>query len=149
SQGSRVKSRFRRDSAPVRAVAAAVVVLVVLAGAPRAQLRLQALLPQPRVLDAQCGTSMVRDARRGNRTMAATGIADGEALSFEQDPPLVYASQIDPIAFHDFEVVGDYQTIQFRRAAADGDVLETWTRSTTRSADGRVVSIFEPSWSSA
>ena len=129
----------------MRIAAAAAVVFVVLVGAPRAQLRPQAIVPQKRIVDLECGTSLER-AGRGNRALASGGIADGEALSFDQDPPLVLASQTGGVTFHDFEVVGDYPTVQFRRSTADGDVLETWRRVTSRSVDGRVISIFEPSW---
>jgi hypothetical protein len=131
----------------MRIAVAAAVVLVVLVGAPRAQLRPQAIVPLTPIVDLECGTSL-QPTERGNRALASAGIADGEALSFDQDPPLVFASQAGGVTFHDFEVVGDHPTVQFRRSTADGDVLETWRRATSRSVDGRVISIFEPSWTS-
>jgi hypothetical protein len=131
----------------VRIAAAAAVVFVVLAVAPRAQLGPRTIVPPKRIVDLECGTSIER-TDRGNRTLASVGIADGEGLSFDQDPPLVLASQTGGVTFHDFEVVGDYPTVQFRRSTAEGDVKETWRRVTSRSVDGRVISIFEPTWTS-
>jgi hypothetical protein len=133
----------------VRLATFVAVVVLALTGVPRAQLRPQALLPGARAVDLECGTSFERAPDRGNRTLSASGIADGEALSFDQDPPLVFANQSGPISFHSFEVVGDYPTVQFRRSTGDGDALETWRRVTSRSVDGRVISIFEPSWTGA
>jgi hypothetical protein len=133
----------------MRLCGAAVIVIVALTGAPQAQLRPQAILPDARAVDLMCGTSSDRDDRRGNRTLATAGIADGEALSFEQDPALALANQPGPVTLRNFEIAGDYPTVQFRRSTAEGDVLETWRRVTTRSVAGRVVSVFEPSWTSA
>src|SRR6266511_2426012 len=101
---------------------AAVVVIVVLAGAPQAQLRPQAILPEGRTADLMCGTSSERDPR-GNRAFATAGLADGEALSFEQDPPVALANQPGPVTLRNFEIAGDYAAVQFRRSTAEGDVL--------------------------
>jgi hypothetical protein len=74
---------------------------------------------------------------------------DGEPLGFDQDPPLVFPDLTDSITLRNFEVVGDYATVQFSRFdpdSSDGQ-LESWDRLTSRSVDGRVISIFEPQWS--
>jgi hypothetical protein len=133
---------------------AAVIVLsaagfVLLGAGPGAQTLPAALAPDGIDRPSVCGTQPLRHLRA--EATAPDGIADGEPLFFEQDPPLVSANYDGPITLRHFNVVGDFATVQFRRydpAQATGR-LETWTRVNSRSVDGRVISIFEPSWSSA
>jgi hypothetical protein len=99
-----------------------------------------------------CGTT--RDESGGGRVRPLAlpnGLADGEPFTFDQDPPLVFADYTGPITLHNFSVVGDVPSVQFFRtntAAPDG-VTETWNRKTTRSVNGQLISVFEPSWTSA
>jgi hypothetical protein len=105
-------------------------------------------IPAPR-----CGTT--RDETGGGgvvRPLALpNGLADGEPFTFDQDPPLLFADYTGPITLHNFSVVGDVASVQFFRttpAAPDG-ITETWNRTTTRSVSGQLISVFEPSWTSA
>jgi hypothetical protein len=93
-----------------------------------------------------CGTR-VDEGLRGIR-LRAVQVADGETLSFEQDPPLVLPNYSGRVTLRRFSVVGDVPTLDFHRWNPDnpaGDV-ETWQRTTTRPIGGRLISVFEPSW---
>jgi hypothetical protein len=81
--------------------------------------------------------------------MALSAIADGESLSYDQDPPVVFNDYNGPITLRNLSIVGDYASVQFRRTnydAPDNVTVETWNRVNSRSVDGRVISVFEPSW---
>lgn len=97
----------------------------------------------------QCGTPQVRAVRRG--LVAVAAMADGEPVSFRQDPPLVGADLAGTITLRDFLVVGDKPEVRFMRfdpeRAEDDPSIETWTRTGTTTIDGHIVSIFTPSWS--
>lgn len=127
-----------------RVAAALSFTLVVFARAPRAERPMETLRPSS-APEMSCGTSLERDVR-APRPYAASHPKDGELLSFEQDPPLVPADYSGPIVFRNFEVVGDVDTLEFRRADA-ASYPEIWRRVTTRSVGGRLVSVFEPTWS--
>src|SRR3954471_4971299 len=95
---------------------------------------------------ASCGTR-VDEGLRGIRPLAGQ-VADGETLSFEQDPPLLTPNYAGRVTLRQFSVVGDVPTLEFHRWNPDnaaGD-LETWQRVTTRAIGGRLISMFEPSW---
>jgi hypothetical protein len=97
----------------------------------------------------RCGTSALRDVSgRIDPYALPGGLADGEPFSYDQDPPLVPVDYSGTITLHRFSIVGDFQTIQFLRE--DPDVpegrAETWTRATSRSVNGQLISVFEPSW---
>lgn len=88
-----------------------------------------------------CGTEPLRHLRAQATTPSE--IADGEPLFFDQDPPLVSPNHDGPITLRNFNVVGDFATVQFRRYdpnASDGR-LETWTRVNSRAVGGRVISL--------
>jgi hypothetical protein len=126
-------------------VAAAVSIpLAVFVRVPQAQRPLETILPRAFAPEAVCGTSVDRDVR-GLHPYASSKPRDGELLSFEQDPPLVAADYDGPIVFRNFEVVGDYAALEFRRADRPAEP-EVWRRVTTRSVNGRLVSVFEPTW---
>lgn len=127
-----------------RVAAAVSITIAVFARAPHAQRPLQTLLPHP-APEAVCGTSIDRDVR-GLRPYSTAKPRDGDLLSFDQDPPLVSADYSGTITFRQFEIVGDYATLEFRRADLPGSQPEVWRRLTTRSVNGRLVSVFEPSW---
>jgi len=96
-----------------------------------------------------CGTEVERDRR--TQAIAPNGLADGEPLFFDQDPPVIRPDYTGPITLKRFNVVGDYATVQFLRYDRDlpDGVLETWPRVTSRSVSGQIISIFEPTWTSA
>jgi hypothetical protein len=101
--------------------------------------------PQPLQL---CGTR-VDEGLRGLRPRAVE-VVDGETLSFEQDPPLLFPHYAGVVTLRQFSVVGDIPTLEFHRWNPDkpeGD-LETWSRSRSQAINGRLVSVFEPSWDS-
>jgi hypothetical protein len=144
SMHSNFMKRWRPRRRQVLGVAAALTLVLTLR--PRAQgdpgpLRPDGLDPQ-----SACGTQVERHLRASFTTTAATG--DGEPLFFDQDPPLVFANHSGPITLRDFNVLGDYSTVQFRRYDPNDSSgrLETWTRVNSRSVGGRVISIFEPTW---
>lgn len=75
-------------------------------------------------------------------------LADGAALSYLHYPPVLVASTTDSLRVV-LDVVGDVREVQFRRnvpTAAGGHVRETWPRVTTRSAGGRLISVFEQTY---
>jgi hypothetical protein len=104
------------------------------------------LLPVPA---PSCGTEALWELNgRWRADALPNGLADGEPLSFDQDPPLLLASSSNAIAFRNFSVVGDFPSVTFvrvTREAPDG-VAENWERRSTRMVSGQIVSVFEPSW---
>ena len=75
---------------------------------------------------------------------------DGQPLWFDQQPRLIRADS-EGLAFRDFLITGDIETLEFQRwSAASGEsIAETWTRVTTRTHGGRLVSVFNPTWDEA
>src|SRR6266542_3039564 len=129
-----------------RVAAAVSLTLLVFVRLPRAERQLETLLPRGSAPEVVCGTAVDRDVR-GVHAYATARPRDGELLSFEQDPPLVPADYSGSITFRNVGVIGDYETIAFRRADRPDSQPEVWHRLTTRSVNGRLVSVFEPSWS--
>jgi hypothetical protein len=106
-----------------------------------------ALVPGAAAPQVMCGTT-VDEGLRGMRPQAVVPAADGELLSFVQDPPLLYPDYAGAVTLRRFQVVGDVPTLTFRRYNADnpdGDA-EVWTRARTEAIGGRLISVFEPSW---
>jgi len=138
---------------PAWAVAAVLPLLAaaVLAGqtaAPSLLLRADARLEPV----ATCGTTTRWELNGRLRADAlASGLADGEPFMFDQDPPLVFAGAPTPLTLRNFSVVGDFPSVTFRRVTRDAPdgVVETWTRVSTRTVGGQIVSLFEPTWTTA
>ena len=78
------------------------------------------------------------------------GLPDGEPFLFDQDPPIMFADYDGPLTLHNFSVVGDYASVDFVRYSIEfpNGRTETWQRQTSRSVDGQLVSVFEPTWNS-
>ena len=99
-----------------------------------------------------CGTTS-NDSVNGRLHPLAlpNGLADGEPFTYDQDPALIFPDYSGSITLHNFSVVGDVPSVQFTRTtvAAPNGITETWNRTTTRSVSGQLVSVFEPSWTSA
>ena len=106
-----------------------------------------------------CGTPelVARGARRGFSAPRHLRMADGDEdeespygqpLWFDPQPRLIRADSTEGLAFRDFFVVGDVETLEFERwsSAAGEPLIETWTRTETRTFRGRLVSIFNPAW---
>lgn len=99
-----------------------------------------------------CGTT--RDDTGGNRLRPLAlpnGLADGEPFTFDQDPAILFADYTGTITLHNFSVVGDVATVQFVRPDQNSTSgkTETWSRTTSRSVNGQLVSVFEPTWTRA
>jgi hypothetical protein len=126
------------------AVAVALCVAVSTAQSPRV-----ARVSEPVEPPQFCGTVSERDPR--GLAVAPFGIADGEPPFFDQDPPLIRPDYTGPITLRNFNVVGDFSTVEFVRYDRDivDGVTETWQRVNSRSVSGQVISIFEPTWTSA
>jgi len=72
----------------------------------------------------------------------------GQPLWFDPQPRLIRADGTEGLAFEDFLILGDIETVYFRRwSRAAGEVItETWTRTGTRNLQGRLISVFNPTW---
>src|SRR5437870_4672085 len=96
-----------------------------------------------------CGTAARWELNGRVRADALpNGLADGEPLTFDQDPPLLLAGSSSTLTFRNFSVVGDYPSVTFLRTARDAPdgVGEKWDRVSTRKVSGQIVSVFEPTW---
>ncbi|MDH4066022.1 MAG: hypothetical protein OEW19_16605 [Acidobacteriota bacterium] len=73
----------------------------------------------------------------------------GEPLSFRQEPPLVLARDDQGAGLSNFTVVGDVARVRFDRWNPEQGEFEaeTWERDRTENVGGRLVSLFQPSWS--
>ncbi len=93
-----------------------------------------------------CSTRRVRDQRRGWRT--AEALLDGRPVSFIQEPSIIPPNYTGTVVFRDFYVAGDVATISFKAFNPDAPAAETetWTRTGTTEINGRLVSVFNPSW---
>ena len=105
-----------------------------------------------------CGTPAIvaRQMRSGFASPSRTRMADtdmeprdGSPLWYDQQPHVIRANDPRGLAFNDFLVVGDVETLLFERWSPSTIVAETWTRTTTTSIDGHLVSVFNPSWNHA
>lgn len=99
-----------------------------------------------------CGTTSDHTGGGHQHPLALpNGLADGEPFTFDQDPPLVFPDYTGSITLHNFSVIGDVPSVQFTRTtvAAPNGITETWNRATTRSVNGQLISVFEPTWTSA
>jgi hypothetical protein len=75
-------------------------------------------------------------------------VAQGEALSFRQEPGLLLPRDDHGMRLADFTVVGDIPQVRFDRWNGQEYQTETWDRVRTDTRSGRLLSIFDPSWSS-
>ena len=87
----------------------------------------------------------------GAMRMADAETADGRPLWYDQNPRLLRADHVGGLSFDDFLVAGDVATLSFERRSsrADDTVRETWRRVGTTAVDGRLVSVFNPTWNDA
>jgi hypothetical protein len=118
-------NRGRRRWHP-RVLAVVVALMVGLTLRPGAQNEPTALRPDGVDPQTACRTQVERDLRALVTTLDAT--ADGEPIFFDQDPPLVFANHGGSITLRNFNVLGDYSTVQFRRYDPNNSSgrLETW-----------------------
>jgi hypothetical protein len=127
-----------------RAAASCAVTLTIACGMLRvfAQQPLD-LPPRDTAPEEVCGTGPDRLRQLGFR--GAFARADGQGVSFRQDPPLLFSDYTGTLALREFLVAGDVATVRFK-PSYDGSEIETWSRVATRQIAGRLVSVFEPSW---
>ena len=100
-------------------------------------------------LPSMAGPS-VRSAHvsRARRVEAVATLSDLSPLSYQQFPPILHPGATGSIRLV-LDVVGDVPEVVFRRnvpSSATGHVEELWSRLTTRSVAGRLVSIFEQTY---
>ena len=88
---------------------------------------------------AVCGTDGVYLRSLG--LVAPRELADGQGLMFDQTPAILRPDQAGNFSIK-VQLVGDFATVQFVRSDSEA-TEETWSRSTTRTVGGRVISIFE------
>tara|TARA_B100001123_G_C15342516_1_gene1035595 strand:- start:3141 stop:4910 length:1770 start_codon:yes stop_codon:yes gene_type:complete len=94
-----------------------------------------------------CGTPRVFDQQFG--ILPVNPVQDGQGLDFLQEPRVLHADYTGKITVRNLRIVGDYPTITFRRWTPVGEVNETWTRRSTQTIGGRLVSRFTRSWPAA
>lgn len=97
-----------------------------------------------------CATNLA--AGPGTSVRPIEPLADGQPLWFDQNPRLLRADHTGGLSFDNFLVVGDVETVAFERfdrSAASFVTRETWERTGTTSIEGRVISVFRPSWDDA
>ncbi len=76
---------------------------------------------------------------------------DGAPLAYRHQPRVLFANQTADIEVV-FEILGDVDEVTFRRnvpSLPGGFTTERWARQTTRSVDGRLVSVFGARYESA
>jgi hypothetical protein len=100
----------------------------------------------PQVLE-MCGTGVEisRDGRFGRRTV----FPDQFPMAFDQNPAILTPDYRGTIALRNLRVTGDVASLRFNLHGGDGlaSQIETWTRTATEQIGGRMVSVFNPSWS--
>jgi hypothetical protein len=76
-------------------------------------------------------------------------LASSEPLSFQQDPPLLLPRDDHGARLRDFTVAGDVPRVRFDLWNNETGEFEpeTWERERTDTVAGRLVSVFQPSWS--
>ena len=75
--------------------------------------------------------------------------ADGTPLSFTQDPPILTPDHEGRVSVQNLTIIGDYRTLAFNRVdplQPSGYTEESWPRASTRTIDGRIISVFEKSY---
>ena len=100
-------------------------------------------LPEPIAPETlECGTDREFAFQFGLQPRFA--IADNMPLGYQVIPPVLKPNRTEDFRIV-FEVVGDVSTLKFHRfdTSETGSTLETWERTTTRSVDGRLISVFD------
>src|SRR5712691_9982239 len=127
----------------------AVVCAAAVATRSRAHAQQPIVLPHAEAPIVFCGTSRL-EPTSPVRAARTTEIPVGTPLSFDQDPPLVAPDYDGVVSLRHVEIAGDVPAIRFRRPlSGGGDAVSTWPRVGSRSVDGRLISVFELTWSGA
>ena len=101
------------------------------------------LPPRDDTPGAICGTG--RDRLQQLGLVRPVAPDEGQGLTYRQDPALLFPDFTGTLSLRDFLVAGDVPTIRFQ-PSFDGSEIESWERTGTRRVNGRLVSVFEPSW---
>ena len=122
-----------------------------LATATVATLNSSQLPPEPLALQPPplsgfvCGTPDIRADVRGIGPLDAA--TDGQPLWFTQEPSILTPDYTGAVSLSNFVVTGDVETIRFAHTApVNAGDIETWTRTETQEINGRLVSVFNPTW---
>ena len=97
-----------------------------------------------------CATTLGLLERTATGFNTATPLADGWPLRADQFPRFLRPTHQGDFGFYNFLILGDHEVVTFRRLdpnADEGHVVETWVRTRADQVDGRLVSVFNPSWS--
>lgn len=97
-----------------------------------------------------CGTTFALLRRTLTGVRAVTHLEDGRPLRADQFPRFLRPTHTGDFGFNNFLVLGDHETVTFERFDADDEdrhTDETWQRIGTQEVAGRVVSVFNPTWS--
>jgi hypothetical protein len=100
----------------------------------------------PIVAGRPVGPTTVSAQVGANGTVAP--LSDGVPLSYQQFPPILDPGETGELRIR-VDVVGDVAALRFRRnvpTQPNGNVEEVWPRLTTRSASGRLISVFEKTY---
>ncbi len=79
---------------------------------------------------------------------ALAPLSDGAPLSYQQFPPILAPGETGSVRIR-VDVLGDVPVVRFRRnvpTQPTGNVEEEWSRLTTRSVSGRLISVFEETY---
>lgn len=105
-------------------------------------------LPPP-PLDTQpaemCGTGLEHLFLTGRAVPLA--LSDSQGLMFDQTPAIIRPDHTGTFSLK-VQLVGDFPTMRFERwdPEATSPNIETWTRTTTRTVAGRLISIFDKAY---
>jgi hypothetical protein len=107
--------------------------------------------PAEERVDRACATGRVRADRRAllSGITPLDRLPDGGPISFEQDPPILTPDHRGAVRLRNLLVAGDVASLRFKLGDPDSDEIETWTRTTTRTINGRIVSVFDREWDDA
>lgn len=97
----------------------------------------------------ECATTLSLLQRTATGVSTATPLADGRPLRADQFPRFLRPTHQGDFGFYNFLILGDHEVVTFRRRdpnTEEGYVIETWVRTGTDQVDGRLVSVFNPTW---
>jgi hypothetical protein len=99
-------------------------------------------LPPSSVPAEPCGTDFEYLVLTGRAVPLA--LDDGQGLMFDQTPAVLRPDHSGTFSIR-LQMVGDLATVRFKRwdPEATTDNIEAWSRTATRTAGGRLISIFE------
>lgn len=141
---TRSQRPLRSIPSSLASVFAVVAVAGTLLGAPVDQPRDLPPADRDALADRSC-----RPERRVGASARASA-ADGEPISYRQEPAVLFANHAGPVGLSEVVVAGDLDQVRFRLHNPFGDdTVESWRRVGTATVGGRLVSVFQASWPEA